>query len=76
MTTTAKMLIRLKAHDLNRDQASLFGYYSPVTGEVSAHPPLCSCGTCSIPVERFAQPAALLIESIPEPWEAENENLS
>lgn len=51
------------------DQGSLFGYYSPVTGEVTTHPPLCACGQCSIPVERFGQPAASLIESIPESWE-------
>lgn len=38
---------------VSRDQASLFGYISPVTGEVSSHPPLCACGTCAGPVERF-----------------------
>jgi hypothetical protein len=36
-----------------RDQGSLFGYISPVTGEVTTHPPLCACGTCAMPVERF-----------------------
>lgn len=35
------------------DQSSLFGYISPVTGEVSAHPPLCACGHCPMPVETF-----------------------
>lgn len=54
-----------------KDQGSLFGYYSPVTGEVSTHAPLCCCGECSIPVERFPQPAVLVAERLPEPWEAD-----
>jgi len=51
------------------DQASLFGYFSPVTGDVCTHPPLCCCGNCPMPVERFPQPAAVLAEQIAEPWE-------
>ena len=35
------------------DQSSLFGYISPVTGDVCAHPPLCACGSCPCPVEKF-----------------------
>lgn len=31
------------------NQASLFGYYHPVTGDVTSHPPLCACGQCGIP---------------------------
>lgn len=50
------------------DQGSLFGYISPVTHETCAHPPLCVCGTCSMPVLSF-QPAVVLVESIPEAWE-------
>jgi hypothetical protein len=54
------------------DQGSLFGYISPVTGTVQTHPPLCACGNCAMPVERFgAQPAVSLIESIPEPWQGD-----
>lgn len=37
----------------SRDQASLFGYISPVTLQVSTHPPLCACGACAMPVEQF-----------------------
>lgn len=36
------------------DQSSLFGYISPVTSEVCAHPPLCACGNCPCPVVIFA----------------------
>jgi hypothetical protein len=35
------------------DQGSLFGYISPVTGDVTTHPPLCACGECAMPVEQF-----------------------
>jgi len=35
------------------DQSQLFGYIHPVTGESSVHPPLCACGECYTPVERF-----------------------
>ena len=35
------------------DQSSLFGYFSPATGEVTSHPPLCACGACAMPVESF-----------------------
>lgn len=38
---------------VHADQSSLFGYYSPATGEVTSHPPLCACGRCSMPVETF-----------------------
>ncbi len=38
---------------VHADQSSLFGYYSPATGEVTSHPPLCACGQCSMPVEAF-----------------------
>lgn len=41
----------------NPDQSSLFGYISPVTGDVCSHPPLCACGECPCPVERFEVPA-------------------
>lgn len=53
------------------DQGSLFGYISPVTGEVCTHPPLCCCGSCPMPVERFEQPAAIAAATVPEPWEVE-----
>lgn len=53
----------------SRDQASLFGHISPVTGEVSAHPPLCCCGRCAMPVMIVEQPAAILAASLPEEWE-------
>ncbi|MDP9114995.1 MAG: hypothetical protein M3O20_15115 [Acidobacteriota bacterium] len=36
-----------------KDYPSLFGYISPATGDVSSHPPLCACGSCAMPVERF-----------------------
>lgn len=52
------------------EQGSLFGYVSPVSGEVSSHPPLCRCGQCSMPVEEFGpQLVVALIESTPAPWE-------
>ena len=55
------------------NQSLLFGYIHPVTGTPSVHPPLCACGKCHSPVERFEpQPAAIIAESIPEPWEAEH----
>lgn len=37
-----------------KDYPSLFGYISPATGDVTTHPPLCACGSCAMPVERFA----------------------
>lgn len=58
---------------LHPDQSSLFGYISPVTLEVCAHPPLCCCGSCPMPVEVFTvpQPAAVIAETAPESWEVE-----
>ncbi len=47
-----------------KDQGDLFGYVSP-EGEPLLHPPLCICGLCRAPVERFPQPAVALIEQIP-----------
>lgn len=53
---------------VTRDQSSLFGPISPITGEPSSHPPLCACGSCAMPVERFAQPIVAVVESTPEVW--------
>lgn len=39
------------------DAPSLFGYISPVTGTACTHPPLCACGSCPMPVERFESEA-------------------
>jgi hypothetical protein len=52
-------------------QGSLFGYISPVTGDVSCHPPLCACGKCQMPIERFAQPIVAVLEGQREAWEPE-----
>lgn len=50
-------------------QGLLFGYISPVTGTVLSHPPLCACGECPMPVEKFGpQPAVELAETVGEPW--------
>lgn len=35
------------------ESGDLFGYISPLDGSPCLHPPLCACGTCPMPVERF-----------------------
>lgn len=61
----------MRRQKFHEDQSSLFGYISPVTGEIAVHPPLCACGKCPCPVESFAQPAAVIAETAPESWEVE-----
>jgi hypothetical protein len=62
----------MRRQRFHEDQSSLFGYISPVTGDIAVHPPLCACGKCPMPVERFEpQPAAVIAETVPESWEVE-----
>ena len=39
-------------------QGDLFGYFNPMTGDVSTHAPLCACGKCWIPVLKFERTVA------------------
>lgn len=43
----------MKRQRFNPDQGTLLGYISPIDGSPVLHPPLCACGACPMPVERF-----------------------
>ena len=45
------------------NQGELFAYMQP-DGSPALHPPLCACGACLCPVERFETPAPVYTTTI------------